>query len=353
MLDFNIMAQGAISQRYRYYLSLAAPGAGNPAEETSVGVRNALDRIPAVPIIRPGAGWDAYIEKFGLYNERLDATPTFIGIEAPEMFDFDHLLLTRTTNFMIHGQIPLGSALVNYAAMTGNDERAGGQIPLGLDLNLDLSGVLRLGSSFYSTNGDAVPSHGVGDGPPIGGVATWMESDQYQVYGGYAEVTADGFILQTEFWQAAHSARRSEEQVALLADAGLNDRQLARFGLDDGEIATRANYTVQTFYLRTGYSIQTDLGVLPRPWEITPYAQLDSYSNPESIASKSFGGDNEAGLSDDGLFYKATAGVRVRPTPAVAIKIDGSSHVQQFNGNLEYYPEIRVSASYFWEMGGR
>ena len=47
-----------------------------------------------------------------------------------------------------------------------------------------------------------------------------------------------------------------------------------------------------------------------------------------------------------------TAGVRVRPVPSVAIKIDGSSHLQTYNGALEYYPEIRASFSYYWTMPG-
>ena len=63
-----------------------------------------------------------------------------------------------------------------------------------------------------------------------------------------------------------------------------------------------------------------------------------------------FGGDNEAGLSDDGQFVKVTGGMVYRPDPAVALKVDGSTHIQQFNGETIQYPELRASLSYFWQL---
>jgi len=50
------------------------------------------------------------------------------------------------------------------------------------------------------------------------------------------------------------------------------------------------------------------------------------YSNPETIAKKKYGGDNEAGAADDGVFYKSTVGLVYRPAPEVAIKFDQSFH---------------------------
>jgi hypothetical protein len=44
------------------------------------------------------------VSQIGLYNEKLDQIPTFIGIEAPEMLDADYLFLPRTTMEMMHGQ---------------------------------------------------------------------------------------------------------------------------------------------------------------------------------------------------------------------------------------------------------
>ncbi|MCB9742232.1 MAG: hypothetical protein H6741_18735 [Alphaproteobacteria bacterium] len=351
VLNFNIMAQGALSQRFRYFFNLAAPGSGSPAEDSPISLRNAwVEANIAGPFLAVRMG--KTYRRFGLYNEILDATPTFIGIEPPELFDKDHLMLTRTTNFMLHGRATAGPLTFKYAAMTGNDERAPGAVPLGLDANINVAGVFTVGSSFYTTGGDAQSSHGVGEGPPIGGVATWMSRDRYMVYGGYLELNAEGFLLQAEYWSSPHSGQRDLDQVALLAGGDLNAAQLANFGLDTGNLKRKASYSVETFYLRSGYSLNTDLGVFKKPWEITPYIAFDYYSNPETIANKDLGGDNEAGISDDGLFYKATAGVRVRPVPSVAVKVDGSSHLQTYNGALEYYPEIRLSFSYYWTMPG-
>jgi hypothetical protein len=39
----------------------------------------------------------------------------------------------------------------------------------------------------------------------------------------------------------------------------------------------------------------------------------------------------------------------IQPGPAVALKLDGSGHLQTFNGSSEFYPELRLSLSYLWE----
>jgi hypothetical protein len=139
--------------------------------------------------------------------------------------------------------------------------------------------------------------------------------------------------------------------VLALNEAGLNTRQRQRFGLtgdtpDPANIKTEAEYAVSTGYLRLGYAFETRIG------EITPYAQIDFYKNEETIAAKSFGGDGEAGLADDGSFTKPTLGVVFRPDPAVALKIDGSTHIQTFNDETVQYPEVRASLSYYWQLEG-
>ncbi len=60
--------------------------------------------------------------KFGLFNEKLDQLPTFYGIEPPELFDKDHLMLPRTTTFEIHGKVHKGSNVFEYSLNTGNGE---------------------------------------------------------------------------------------------------------------------------------------------------------------------------------------------------------------------------------------
>jgi hypothetical protein len=176
-----------------------------------------------------------------------------------------------------------------------------------------------------------------------------MKRDEYYVVGGYAQLDYEGLLVQAEYWMAKHDGERDPAEVLKLVEAGLNPRQAARFGLSgatpmQSDVVTAARYRVQTFYTRIGYSIDTAIG------ELVPYLQYDFYSNPETIDAKDFGGDNEAGLSDDGKFHKTTAGVVYRPIPPVAIKADTSTHTQTFNGKTEVYPEVRLSMSYTWSL---
>jgi len=137
--------------------------------------------------------------------------------------------------------------------------------------------------------------------------------------------------------------------VALLADGGLNERQLQRF-FREGDPASGARtatvrYAVQTAYFRGGY--QLPVGKLG---SVTPYVQADWYDNPEIVESKDLGGDAEAGQSDDGAFLKYTVGTVLRPVPEIALKLDGSAHQFQYNGTTVLYPEVRVSFSYLWQF---
>ncbi|MEY4576691.1 MAG: hypothetical protein RL701_1394 [Pseudomonadota bacterium] len=346
--NLNAMMQGSIYERYRFFLNLAGPNSGSNSDDEPLVVRNAWVEVGLFANYLNLRAGKTY-RRFGLYNEILDAVPTFIGIEAPEVFDKDHLMLTRTTTLMLHGAADLGPAVLNYSVTSGNDERTKNSVPIGADVYLDFPVGLRVGSSFYSTGGDAVPSRGIGDGSPRGGVVNWMDRDQFYVVGGYAQLKYQGLILQTEYWRAEHRGRRNADALMqMAADANLNPKQLSRFfenGDPSGNPILRAKYAVDAFYVRAGYEIS--LGDLST---ITPYLQLDIYSNPETINNKDFGGDNEAGLTDNGEFEKYTLGAVIRPVPQVAFKIDGSGHRQKFNGKSEFYPEIRLSLAYLWEF---
>jgi hypothetical protein len=346
--NLHVMVQGSIYDRYRFFLNLAGPGSGGNIDDEPITVRNAWVELPIITQYLNLRAGKTY-RRFGLYNEILDAVPTFIGIEPPEIFDKDHLMLTRTTTFMVHGAVDTGPFMLNYSVTSGNDERTNGAIPVGADVYADFPFGLRIGSSFYTTGGDAAPSRAVGDGTGRGGVINWMAKDQFYIFGGYVQLKFQGLILQSEYWRANHNAERDPDALALLAEAGsLNPAQMRRFFVNgDPEAGNRikAKYGIDAFYVRAGYEIA--LGSLA---SVTPYLQLDVYHNPEIVNDKSLGGDNEAGLSDDGGFEKYTAGVVIRPVPQVALKIDGSGHRQKFNGKSEFYPEIRFSLSYLWEL---
>ena len=346
--NLNIMLQGRVYGRYRYFVNLSAAGSGSPISDTSIDVRNAWVEFPLYRDLFNFRIGKTY-RRFGLYNEILDAVPTFIGIEPPEMFDGDHLMLTRTTNAMLHGNLVSGDTTISYALSTGQDERLRATTPLGADLRFNLGSGFLVGGSFYTTNGDAGPSHDVDGGTPIGGVANWMAKDTFSVYSVFGQISNSGLLLQAEFTTARHVAERDPQRVLSLLDAGLFEPQLMRFGLADDptpeKVIVPVEYSVTAAYSRVGYEFKTG------GWSLVPYAQFDYYSNPESIDSKHFGGDHEAGLADDGKFYKSTLGLAIRPVRFVAVKFDGSTHTQRFNGALVTYPEIRTSFSLYWEFG--
>jgi hypothetical protein len=351
----HVMIQALILDRFRVFVNLATQGAGEPSVDEASLVRNAWVELPFYESyfnLRIGKTY----RRFGLYNEQLDAVPNFPGIEPPELFDSDHLMLTRTTNLMIHGSVPFAENSFSYALMTGNDERQGGQFPIGADLHFDIGTLLRLGSSFYTTNGFAAPTRDVGEGSPNGGVINWMETDRYYVYGGYGQLTFERFLLQAEFWQAQHDGRRDPAKTILLDGAELIPQQRTRFfgGAampSEADVVVPVKYRVQTFYARAAYEIPFgDATGDGFAWSITPYAQFDYYKNPETIRIEDFGGDNEAGIADDGLALKLTVGGILRPISSVAFKIDLSDHIQKVGGEQTGYVELRLSFAYYWEI---
>jgi hypothetical protein len=348
VLNLHVMAQGSIYGKYRYFVNMVARSAGAIGSDQFVRIRNAWVEAPifgSALQVRVGKTY----RRFGLYNEVLDAVPTFIGIEPPELFDPDHLMLTRTTNAMVHGSFAFPKATLMYSVNVGNDERLNGAFPLGGDLRLDYSGLLLLGSSFYWSGGPAQSAVAMGEGAPTGGVATWMKQDEYFVTGAYAQLTWQRLLLQAEYWYAGHRAERDPAAVAQLANAGLSTWQLDRYFVNgdptQGTTDARVRYAVQTFYARAGYQL-----ALGDTATVTPYLQFDWYQNPEVIRRKTFGGDNEAGRSDQGTFIKLTAGGVFRPVPQVALKLDYSTHLYQVSRQLSLEHELRASFSYLWEV---
>jgi hypothetical protein len=339
---FHIMMQHRANDHFKAYFNINGGGA------ETLDVRNMWVEYSAVDQFNARMG--KIYRKFGLYNEILDAVPTYIGIEPPELFDNDHLIVSRTTNLMAYGRHDTGSGTFNYSVTTENGE--GGSFPLGFDARFGFhNDEITLGTSGFTSGGDMTSDVALGEGPPHNGVLPWMARDSFEVFGGFFELQSRHLILQAEYWRSSHDGERDPSTVVELVNSTvLNDRQLARFLTDpDGPVTEEnvnipASYVVETGYLRAGYSFETDNG------EFVPYAQWDWYSNPETIAEKKYGGDNEAGIADDGRFHKGTVGLVYRPTPEIAIKLDGSTHVLKFDGQTISFPEIRFDVSYVWGL---
>ena len=349
--NFHIYGSGELSNKISVLFNIAAP-------DGEFTLRNAYGNFKINDIFQVRVG--KMYRKFGLYNEKLDQIPTFTGIEAPELFDTDHLFLTRTTTLMLHGNKSISNGQLSYALTSGNSEAGPSAkvLPLGWDLRFkskDLGLVVGTSGFTSSINGELTQSTvGFNAGSPKGGVLPWMDGDHYQVYGGFVEKKLGNFLIQAEYWASPHNAERNATNtLELIENGGINEMQRANFlgenaGIDnslltENDIITKVNYTAQTAYIRLCYTINTKKG------QFVPYFFYDWMSNPEVIQSKSWGGDNEAGLSDDGQFSKPSLGVVYRPIQSVAIKLDGSLHVQEYNGQRTTYPEIRMDFSFAFD----
>ncbi len=346
--NFHIYGKGNLSRKISYLFNLAR-------NEDLLEIRNAWGNFAFKDALQIRVG--KMYRKFGLYNERLDQIPTFIGIEPPEMLDTDHLFLTRTTSAMLHGQFMNATRVFSYAIMTDNGE-GGPQksvIPVGWDIRYkSLTNSFILGLSGYSSSVSSTKSTStisLGDGSPKGGILPWMSGDKFAVAGVYLEKQIGNLLIQTEYYNASHRAERDPQAVlTVIQNATINQFQRSRFlrsnedqpneALTTDDIRTSVKYNVQTWYVRLGYNIPTNVG------QFIPYLFLDWMSHPEAIQNKDFGGDDEAGLADDGIFWKPSLGLVFKPLPNVAVKLDGSYHIQQYMGKNAAYPELRLDFSF-------
>ena len=344
--SFNIMMLHQVNDKLKFFANLSGENTENITVRNAWGEYQFNEKFN----LRLGKSY----RRFGLYNELLDAVPTYIGIEAPELFDGDHLIISRETLAMIHGSIPYGDGEIKYSFSTDNGE--GGpttddNIPIGFDVRYDnlFNGYL-FGISGYSSNGDTTSDIAVGEGSPNTGVLPWMTKDDFSVLGIFGQYEKNNWQVQAAYWNAKHNATRDTDSIInIVNNAGINTAQRNRFLIDpslaasENNVNTNGDYDINTWYVRGGYSFSLESG-----GEIVPYAQWDFYENPETIQNKNFGGDNEAGLSDNGKFSKATIGLIYRPVPQLAFKTDFSTHLQKFNGKDESYPEIRFDVSYIF-----
>lgn len=336
------MMQDQFDPRFKAFVNLNGAGAG------TIDVRNLWGEWAPSNAFNVRIG--KVYRKFGLYNEVLDAVPTYYGIEPPEAFDGDHLLISRTTTAMVYGFVRAGKGKLNYSRSTDNGEGRNieGTLPISGDVNYNFGrGSDTLGVSGYTSGGATNSDRAVGAGSPKSGVLPWMARDSFTVVNVYAEAKVSAFTFQAEWAQSDHKSQRDAAAVVQVVNgAGINATQRARFLLNPAgavnvaNVRTSGDHQIQTWYVRAGYSKETSKGAFG------PYVQWDWYRHPETIAAKKFGGDNEAGAANDGQFSKATAGLIYRPVPQVAFKFDGSLHRYRFMGRNVRYPELRLDLSY-------
>jgi hypothetical protein len=178
----NIMAQQRLEDHFRVFINL------NGADAEHLDVQNFWGEYTLDQRLKIRLG--KTYRKFGLYNEILDAVPTYYGIEPPELFDGDHLILSRTSIFMLYGSFDLGnSGTLDYAISTDNGEgkKSTTTLPIGWDLSYNPTLQWTLGISGYTSNGNTGAATTLGQGSPSSGVLPWMDKDEFTVLGGYVE----------------------------------------------------------------------------------------------------------------------------------------------------------------------
>ncbi len=182
-----------------------------------------------------------------------------------------------------------------------------------------------------------------------------MEGDHFGVFGAFIEKKLGNFLIQAEYWASPHNAVRNADNVlTMVNEAGINKNQRERFlgaasskpdsALTVDDVVTKVSYVSSTWYVRVGYNIDSKIG------QFVPYVFADWMTNPEVIHNKQYGGDEESGFADNGIFFKPSVGLVYRPIQSVAIKVDGSIHSQKYNGQNEIYPELRMDFSFAFKQ---
>jgi len=349
---FYIMMQSDVSDKVRAYINLTGVGSMKVQSYWGEYIFSNWLRLRVGKIYRP----------FGQFNEILNAEPLYLGLEPPELFDKDHLMLPQTGKIMIHGGTNISNNFLKYSYMLDSDENMlssnNEEMTLSHSWDINYSMMndrIAIGHSGFianEANGSATP---IGTGSPRGGVLPWMNSDKYHALGAYFTANVGAFTFKGACWNASHNAVRNANAVDLIyKNTELNSAQIENFygrnytGTGNAEdVIRKVEYNVSTYYLRIGYTIPN--GKIPLiNSDVTLYAFWDFYSNPETIASKEWGGDNEAGIADDGKFHKPTIGVAIRPDDNLALKIDGSAHIQKIDGQWVNYKEIRFLLSFMF-----
>ncbi|MDP1677606.1 MAG: hypothetical protein Q8L88_12170 [Bacteroidota bacterium] len=99
---------------------------------------------------------------FGVFNQTRDASPTFLGVIPPSVFDegFEEVdFMPQFSNFLLFGTTSFGSVQIEYAAFAGNGKGVEGETSIDINNEKDygarfgivLSDYIRLGVSAWKS----------------------------------------------------------------------------------------------------------------------------------------------------------------------------------------------------------
>lgn len=335
---FNIMAQGQLSDQFRVFINL------NGSVKNQLGVidvRNAWVEYSASQYFNVRVG--KMYRRFGLYNEILDATPTYFINEPPDYLLGSFAFLPRTTNLMLHGSAPLASGILSYTVSgeTGQSHSGMASFPIGWDVKYKFSGTdILLGTSgFTATNRMADVEFGAGASQ--NGIKPWLERGNDLMLGGYGEINLGGFTFQAEYFLVNHNDERDPDKVVTMVNAMTGTGSVleeitpalrSRFLIDPSRpvvasnVRKDASYTSSALFLLAAYTFETSIG------DIGIFTKFIDYTNPERISNEQFGGDNEFGNPDQGRHQRVGVGAVYRPIPQITVKAYNDFHLFRFNG---------------------
>ncbi|KAA3596586.1 MAG: hypothetical protein DWQ06_15050 [Calditrichaeota bacterium] len=334
--DFHLLFQSIISDKFKAFGHLSV----NDAEE--IELRNYWGEFTASEKFKISGG--KIYRPFGLYNETLDASASFVGIDAPEYLDENHPIVPRTTTLLFHGGGNLERNHFRYAiSFDSGEQNDGTALAYGWDVSNEFYDIFKVGYSFYRTEEKRGPKNKIGEGSPEGGVLPWVANEKYFVWGGYLQADYWNFTLQSAWWKANHKGQRSQEQLQILKDsAALNDFQRVRFfGTSENTFNLDFDYAVKTWFTKIYYTWDSE-----KTGQWIPYYNFEFYQNPETISEVEFGGDDKAGNSDGGKFNKHTFGFSYKPNSKIAFKTDVSTYRYTLDTKKEHFNAFRIQFAY-------
>lgn len=342
---FNLILQQSFTNNFQLYLNLS-----NKFE-----VNNAFGEYSFNQFYNFRLG--KIYRRFGLYNEIRDAAPFYYGSELPEIVQLEHKIFDINTNFMFFGTKDFGRKTLKYSLNFSliDNINEGNSFPFGVDIRYGKESNFIIGSSFYYSGTKAISDVKVGNGYSNNGVMPWMEYDQFTVTGLFLEYNLNEFIIQSEFTYSPHNAVRSPEKVLEMFDGvsklgnPLSNSQIQLFKIDNDKpmelsnIKKNINYNIISWYFKTSYILSSDYGIF------IPFFNLEYYSNPEMIENVQFGGDNESGISKEGIIKKFDFGSTYYPIQQVSIKL--AFGLNQFEFNDENVLTTEYSLEVFYIFG--
>lgn len=342
---FNLILQQSFDKNFSFYLNLT-----NNFEVNNVFGLYSLNRYYNFKLGK-------IYRKFGHFNHIREASPFNYGIEIPESFQSNHLILDINTVFEFSGKAKLFSNNLSYTANFSfiDNINNGFSFPFGFDLRYQKSNAYTFGTSFYYSGSEAISDIGFNEGISKNGVLPWMTNDEFTVLDIFLEYKYQNFTLVGEWINSNHNSLRNGENVFEMSvnkNDGrflINEKQIDRLkinkskGFEPSNIRQVVDYSIENYYVILTYNWVSKIGL------VSPFIKAEKYSNPELIENINYGGDNEVGRTDDGKISKYVLGLSFYPINEIALKL--AAGIDSYNYNDDLHNVYNYKLEFFYIFG--